>query len=224
HIIRARLANEERPLKRCLQTFTHWAKAAIVTPTADQSLGAQLVLADLEQYQLAMAKVQQTQGLSAHEIAQYRQLCETTEANIAVTNQGIDALRKQLHEEQDLRQYKLSFDKVAQEILNHRPQEASLQEIAQLQQEIADLESEKKSRVTIVDDLNQQFDLALAEVQQLQGMIGQAKEANFSVVLDDMPPSQPSTPCSESNVEARPLASDADLSGEEEEGAIVEDN
>ncbi|KAJ1950681.1 hypothetical protein IWQ62_006529 [Dispira parvispora] len=186
--IRNRLANDERPLKRCLQKYTTWSGSLSTTSPQDIQLNTQLVIAELQSFAKSMSKYGLFESASQHEISSYQETSEEIERNIDATSRTIEELRDQLVQAQEQRRQRLEYDEIAKDILKLPSRESLQQTVEGLQNEIRELQNERESRKTLVTSLRQQFDLSLVELEKLHGMVRKAAEEKISVIMDDISP------------------------------------
>ncbi|KAJ1651181.1 hypothetical protein IWQ61_008193 [Dispira simplex] len=186
--IRNRLANDERPLKRCLQKYTTWSGSLLIASPQDIQLNTQLVIAELQSFAKSMSKYELFESASQHEISSYQDAGQEIERNIDTTSRTIEELRSQLGQAQEQRRQRLEYDEIAKDILKLPSRESLQQTIDGLQNEIQELQNERESRKTLVTSLRQQFDFSLVELEKLHGMVRKAAEEKISVIMDDISP------------------------------------
>ncbi|KAJ1982614.1 hypothetical protein H4R33_004990 [Dimargaris cristalligena] len=203
-ILHVRLDNDERQLKRCLQTFTTWAASVTNKSSSEHQLASQLIVAELKQYSQSLAQHRQLESVAQSEIETFHRSYQDIEHQIEATKKAISDLRQERIDALEERTRMVKYDQIAREVARHPDCRITQADIDRIQQDMATLSTQKTQRQNALLALRPQFDTAMAELQRLTDMVELIHAEDHPPTTQTPNPAQVQAPASTSTTTITP--------------------
>ncbi|KAF9132948.1 hypothetical protein BG015_003639 [Linnemannia schmuckeri] len=171
NIIRTRLSVNERPLRRLTQRFQKWTGVLVTGTQEEIENGLQTLLMEISQFELGLSKSTLVTEMAERERQHYHEEQHQIEENIALSQEELETLARDLEGAKQERANKIEYDQLATQVLQFPSRESSQQSIAQLNAEILELENEATQQSQLMDLRKKQFFTALLCLQSTQESI-----------------------------------------------------
>ncbi|KAF8944300.1 hypothetical protein BGZ47_004410 [Haplosporangium gracile] len=171
NIIRTRLSVNERPLRRLTQRFQKWTGVLVTGTQEEIENGLQALLMEISQFEVGLSKATLVTEMAKRERQHYHEEQHLIEDNIALSQEELETLARDLEGAKQERANKIEYDQLATQVLQFPSRESSQQSIAQLNAEILELENEATQQSQLMDLRKKQFFTALLCLQSTQESI-----------------------------------------------------
>lgn len=141
---------------------------------------------DFENFSLTIARIQLLHNQNRQEIERYDEQKLDIMAKAEKARTEMATLREQLVEAQQEKANKLTYDTIADDIINSRalkPREEQMGNLARLQQEIEELETERATYGQVWQARRAQFGEIVAQLEKMQEQIKEDKEEHGEFFL-----------------------------------------
>ncbi|KAG6880359.1 hypothetical protein C0992_007770 [Termitomyces sp. T32_za158] len=241
-VILARIANDDRPLKRVIKKFhnytslSHAPLVPSIGNTVDQSLtdAREAFLVELATFQLSLKKSAMICEAEARQVEEYQRERQTIVREHAVLRDQIDQLKAALEEAQIVRRRKIEYDLVAEKV-NTLPSREELEQyvtfctrgcqtyrksrssIESLESDMAAIRTEHETHSQTLFDQKSSLDSIIAQLDYLRFMGKDKDEASLGTSRVPTPaPDSAGTDVIEDSPEAAPIPTEVPHNEREE--------
>ncbi|CAM9649309.1 unnamed protein product, partial [Chrysoparadoxa australica] len=136
-------------------------------------------------YSLEIQKSSALAEASKEEFEVFGKLRQGIESRIVDTKKEISELQERLLQEKTIRRQREEYDELSRAINQLPPKVVSRQEVATLQERIAELEAEQKKVLGQVEIRDKQFALLLATSRDIQNELEEEKEEKDAMLEEE---------------------------------------
>lgn len=142
------------------------------------------MLAQLAQCEFAVTKSQLGSEMMLEELSQYESLSKILETGIEVAKSNIEKSKADLAQAKTVRKNRTEYDVLAKVISEQPDRKETLERLSTLKSELNTLDSTKQQLESRLASRKKQFHVLVTSIHQLQALLDEPEEAEFSPDVD----------------------------------------